>query len=239
MMPDMTLCAKLRESSKDKIFYSLVTEFLFQCAENKINPLIIGSCATQSYSDYAYRIPGDLDIVIRHDEFNIIRNIQLFEVTQHNGFYEILFKNLKVHVIISIFDLINKENGNTVGTINFDSIKENWLTINELSFRSCCSRRTIRIKVPIVEIVFLLNLLKPINTNTMHDTIYLFNNYHMNNEVMIEFINIHRNIAELFLHRINDLAQMISSTYNLSSQYVSKKLISIFDNIEEKVFSDK
>lgn len=224
--------SKASELPKDSKIINSFEEVVGFLDMNGINNLVIGSCATLSHFDYAYRLPGDIDFVINKKDLRNLENIAngKYDLINMNGFYQFYVGKLKIHIVVDDFKFIDPENRQIIGSINL-LLPPSLTTERAIEFRPVCGCKAINICVPIIEICFVLNLLAPVNTHSIEDAIMIVNNFKLQIHIMVDFLDSHSGWSDLFCERIDNMIRFISQTEELRNLKTVDFLVELFDRV--------
>lgn len=200
-----SIISKLSEDSKDSKLIHSISLFLNHLEMTSIDYICIGSLAIFSYFDNVFRLPNDLDVVIESHSLNKLKNSFGYEFKQRLGFYEALIDKFKIHIVIDGLKIIDFSKESIIGTVNINFKEKTRKSINFLA-----DSKQITINVPRIETLFLLNLLTPLNSNIILDTIRILGKYDLENERIKNILIQNELFKDIFEYRLFQLQELFS-----------------------------
>lgn len=180
----------INHRSRDTNFGESLEYFLSFLDSLKVNYIVVGSCAIQSYFDYMNRVPNDIDIVLPECQIIKIKascvNEPDLKFKEHPVANKLYYKNYcHLHLIPENMKLVDKINQTVFSKVNI--FFEDRTVQNEISLLNY--KEKIHIRVPILEYIYCMNLFTQLDTNIVNDSIHILENYKLNIELVYEFVS--------------------------------------------------
>jgi hypothetical protein len=102
---------KIRGTSDDELVARVLTEASSLLQEIGAEYAVVGSCAVQSYLPHFYRLPNDLDIVLRDQDTEVVRRVGAdrgYEFRDQLGRTRLFIRGFPVHLIPHHMNIIDK-----------------------------------------------------------------------------------------------------------------------------------
>ena len=198
---------KLGDRPKDAKLFAITADIVSRLLRGRVPFLTIGSIAVFAYVGLAYRRPGDFDIVVRNEEFGLLR--KLFEpdypLVERLGFWQSSNSIFKIHIVIDGLKLLDLQRERIVG--GFDLRR--WVeTGSKETFQYLPEFDVLEIPVPPPEALLVLTLLAPLGANSLLDVAHLVTSRQIDVDLLRILIKQDAIAAALFQAR---LAQSISA----------------------------
>ncbi|GAA4337827.1 hypothetical protein GCM10023149_47490 [Mucilaginibacter gynuensis] len=180
----------LKRVSKDEDFGIAVKYFVDTLESLKIDYIVMGSTAIQSYLDYFHRTPGDIDILLSEQAIELLRLQCLSDELLKFEFNEVAskvhYKNgVFLHLVPTSMKVVDK-----IENVIFTKIEIYYpdrVNLNKLNLVNF--QEEVTLKVPIIEYMFCLNLLVQLDSNNFSDNVLILSKYKLDEHYLQEFLS--------------------------------------------------
>ena len=176
---------------------------------------VIGSVGIQSFYQYFFKLPNDLDIVIRKEDICFMK-----EIANQRGFqvvdeiYKITINTnvIPIHLLPGELCIFNKQNDYVYGKVDLNEYLIN-PRVNSINFLA--SPNPTSIKVFPIEINLYLELLRPIYTGSIYNLYFIFRYLQIDDRLFGYLMKKNNVFSELIVNRLRGYYErMILLTYN-------------------------
>jgi hypothetical protein len=189
---------------------------------HRIDYMAIGSCATLTYLSAPLRLPRDLDLVIRsHDEEKLNALLMRANIRHEHLTGRILgdVEGVPFHILISSLKLLDPTKKHVLGTLQLEPFMET----RRRNLWVLAYSRQLKLNVPCIEILFVLNLMRQLNTNTIIEAGAVLENVKLDHELIRTFL-IENPLAGLILAGRLERIGIMRSGVSLRARSEARKL---------------
>lgn len=161
-------------TTDDKIIKALGT-IISLAKKLKLEYLIFGSCGIQSYLDNFFRLPNDIDFVLRANEiFLFLESCKEnnYKIIEEQGRYKVYIDGFPIHVIPEIFSVINKEDKSVIAKIDFSAAFD-YASMNKFSL--LLAQEEIKGMVMPLDYTVFMELVRKQDTNSLYSLAAIMN----------------------------------------------------------------
>jgi hypothetical protein len=157
---------RIRQDSEDITFTRACLEIFTLLKEHHVEYLVIGSCAVQTYLCCPRRLPNDLDFVIGPEDETRFVELCLrhgIELRRPLGRMVGSHHAISFHTLVGSMKLLNAAKSRIIADVPLrptDFREERDLTL-------LLSPHKLTLPVPSLEVLLVLDLMRPLNTNTV------------------------------------------------------------------------
>lgn len=157
---------RIRQLSDDELLMRMGGRVTKLLDKNGIDYMAIGSCATLTYLRSPLRLPGDLDLVIKSRDEKKLTNLLVRARIRHERLTGRILGDIEgvpFHILISSLKLLDPTKKHVLGALQL----EPFMKTKRRSFWVLAYSHPLILNVPCIEILFVLNLMRQLNTNTI------------------------------------------------------------------------
>jgi hypothetical protein len=179
---------------------------------------MFGSCGIQTYFDYFFRLPNDLDVIIRRDDVPKLRNYcteEGHEFVEELGRSKMHINGFPVHVIPEFFSSVNKATNTIFARIDLSSfISDSVVKRVHLA----CASITPKINVVRLEMCLFMDLIRTMNTNSLMTTYFVFRQLEIDDGEFEAIVRSNNDFAATILRRLNECAVKLNDVAYFSKE---------------------
>lgn len=217
---------RIEQSSRDEYIVKCVRYINTFMSNNNFDYIVVGSCGVQSYFDSFYRIPNDIDVVIRgKDEKQFIAKCR-----QEPGNLVSLLGRMKwdfpeffAHVLVDEMKLIDVSYDTVFTAV---SLTEEFVcTRNKMDM--ACAPEAPKIPVASIEMLFILTILRPLDSNALLDVRNLFSRYKFDINRYSLILESNPDVCRIVSSRLKELKMIAKKYKNMSLEIPHKLLLNV------------
>ncbi|HKO95556.1 MAG TPA: hypothetical protein VJU86_01090 [Pyrinomonadaceae bacterium] len=178
--------------------------------ELRLDYALFGSCGIQTYFDCFFRLPNDIDVIVRKEAISKLKAYctQLGHTYEEElGRSKLHINGFPVHIIPECFSCIDKVANTVFARIDLSTFISNAVT-KQVNL-PCASTSPI-VNVVCFEMCLFMDLIRPVNTNSLLTSYFVFRHIDIDEG---EFGAIVRNnilFATTIVRRLNECANALS-----------------------------
>jgi hypothetical protein len=185
-----------------------------------IDYAVFGSCGIQTYFKHFFRLPNDIDIIVRNDAVSALRAYcaeEGHEFIEEFGRSKMYFGGFPVHIIPGLFSSINKATNMIFAQIDLGgSISD---TVGR-RMRLPCATSEPEIKVAPLELCLFMDLLRTVNTKSLMTVFFVFRHLDIDDRKFWAIVYDNCAFAETIRRRLEEYPAKLNEVGHFSDEGV-------------------
>lgn len=221
-----------KNTSKDQKLANYIKNIIKLFDLEKIEYAMIGSVGVQANFDYFWRLPNDLDIVIRKKDHH--KTIALFEgidckVIEKKGKLEIRNGELPIHIIPEELILINKTQNSIRAVVDLSSFFSSTVTLRAKFLNA---NDFIKLKALPLEVNLYLELDRSIYTESIMTIYFIFRHLVVDCPKFVSIMEKNIILSKYTTDRLNEYSKKLDSLLYCSREdiQIAQKQIELLSN---------
>jgi hypothetical protein len=179
---------------------------------------IFGSCGIQTYFDHFFRLPNDIDVIIRRNDISKLKAYCIengHEFVEEVGRSKIYVYGFPVHIIPELFSIVNKENNSIIAQIDLSSFIFNSVAkhVNLL-----CASSVPKINVAPIEMCLFMDLIRTIQTNSLMTIYFVFRYLDIDDQKFNAVVQNYHDFAATIFRRLSEYPAKLDHLYYFSKE---------------------
>lgn len=208
---------KNSNQSADQKVISILIRLKEITALLQIDYLVFGSCGLQSYQEYFYRLPNDIDFIVRKTDLETFLEKckeSDYPILKEQGRHKVFIDDFPVHLIPETFSVITKPSLTVLGTVSFTPPMDSPI-VNKVQLMN--AKESIAIKVMNLEYCLMMELARKQDTNTFIALLFILNNPRLNVNKFLKLVMEHNFLFSRIKISIDLISKMLEK-YEAISQ---------------------
>ncbi|MBI1852295.1 MAG: hypothetical protein HYR85_18285 [Planctomycetes bacterium] len=163
---------------------------------------VLGSCGYQSYFEYFYRLPNDLDVVVTESEMRAVLAVASargYRIIEQRGRKRLVVDTFPVHLIPNDMNIVDKDRDVVIAKICLGPyIARSGIKVARL----INSEVVCRMRVFPVEVVVFVDLIRPIYTGSLMNMFFVFRDLDIDCDMFARVVASNRVVKEIIDARL-------------------------------------